>query len=63
MVTIGLLDISEEVGIPSRAKINLEGQSQNNLPGVINKLESENWRKLVLKVDQAQSKGQVSAVK
>lgn len=63
MVTIGLLDISEEVRIPSRAKINLEGQSQNNLAGVINKLESDNWRKLVLKVDQAQSKGQISAVK
>ena len=63
MVTIGLLDVSEEVRIPSRAKINLKGQSQNNLGGVINELESENWRKLVLKVDQAQSKGQISAVK
>ena len=52
MVTTALLDLREEVRIPSKAKINLEVQPQNSLVGVINMLIAENRRKLVLKVDQ-----------
>ena len=52
MVTTALLDLREEVRIPGKAKINLQIQSQSNLARVINTLEAENKRKLVLKVDQ-----------
>lgn len=60
MVTAGLLDIRKEVRIPSRATINL-GQSQNSLAGIT--LASDIRRKLVLKGDQVQRKGQTSAEK
>lgn len=42
MVTIGFLDISLviQVRVSIRAEIDLEGQSQDNLAGVINKLET-----------------------
>ena len=46
MMAIGLLDISLaiQVKVFSRTKINSKGQSQDNLGGVINKLDSENRR-------------------
>lgn len=47
MVTTALLDLREEVRIPSKAKINLEVQPQSSLA-----LKAENRRKLVLKIDQ-----------
>lgn len=46
MVAVGLPDISVVVlvRIPSRPKVNLD-QSRDNLVGVVDKLESENWRR------------------
>lgn len=46
MMAVDLLDISLVIQVRffSRTKMNLKGQSQDNLAGVINKLESENRR-------------------
>lgn len=66
MVVIGLLNISliTQVRVSIRAKIDLEGQSQDILAGVINKQESQNrTEELMLKVGRAPTKGWTSSIK